>query len=105
MGEAEQGCRRICAGLGSVGKAVSLLLKAVSDSDGKIAAAAVKSLTRIKNAKYAGVSSKTAAKAENILSLVVIKNKGGIYGKIYSSYYPGFNSACHIRGRHNKAEY
>ncbi len=54
-------------------KAVSLLLKAVSDSDGKIAAAAVKSLTRIKNAKYAGVSSKTAAKAENILSLVVIK--------------------------------
>ncbi|MBN2754047.1 MAG: HEAT repeat domain-containing protein [Candidatus Goldbacteria bacterium] len=54
-------------------KAVNILLKAVSDSDGKIAAAALKSLTRIKNARYSGVSSKTAAKAENILSLVVIK--------------------------------
>jgi hypothetical protein len=54
-------------------KSVNLLLKAVSDTDGKIAAAAVKSLTRIRNAKYAGVSSKAAAKAENILSLVVVK--------------------------------
>ncbi len=58
-------------------RGAKILLKHISETDGKLAAAAINGLKLLKEAKFAGLTPKTASEADRVLTLMTVK-KGAV---------------------------